>query len=49
MVFEYICELLENADSLNYASESFDDDIKAFDLQKKAFRIFGIMLPRAWW
>ena len=49
LVFEYICELLEEADSLNYDSESFDDDIKAFDLQKKAFRIFGIMLPRAWW
>ena len=49
MVFEYICELLEEADSLNYNSESFDADIKAYELERKAFTIYGVMLPRAWW
>ena len=49
MVFEYICELLEEADALNECSKSFDDDTKAYDLQKKAFAIYGIMLPSAWW
>ena len=45
MVFEYICELLEEADAL----EEWKDDEKIHALQKKAFAIFGVMLPRAWW
>ena len=47
MVFEYICELLEEADKLLY---EFDlNHNKIYDIKKKAFTIFGVMLPRAWW
>ena len=49
MVFEYICELLEEADSISVDSISFEADLKVWDLQKKAFVIYGIMIPRAWW
>lgn len=49
MVFEYICELLEEVDRLNADSISFETDLKVWDLQKKAFVIYGIMIPRAWW
>ena len=49
MVFEYICELIEEADRLNYDSILLEDEIKAYDLLQKAFTIYGVMLPRAWW
>ena len=46
MVFEYICELLEEADKLVYECDFTN---KEYDLKKKAFAIFGVMIPRAWW
>ena len=49
MVFEYICELFEEADKLQCDYPSIDQDQKVYELHKKAFAIFGIMLPRAWW
>lgn len=49
MVFEYICELLEEADNIQCTSYKLEDDERRYDLQRKAFAIFGIMLPRAWW
>lgn len=49
MVFEYICELLEEADRINCDEYTLEADTKAFELQKKAFAIYGVMLPRAWW
>lgn len=49
MVFEYICDLFEEADRLMYDSQSFEEDEKGFELRQKAFTIYGVMLPRAWW
>lgn len=49
MVFEYICELLEEADNIQCTSYRLEDDEKVYNLHRKAFAIFGIMLPRAWW
>ena len=49
MVFEYICELLEEADRINCDEYTLEADTKSFELQKKAFAIYGVMLPRAWW
>ena len=61
MVFEYICELLEVAESYaNYEPDPQDDidasaklcmamDNKAMELRSKAFKVFAVMMPRAGW
>ena len=48
-VFEYICQLLEEADELSCGSYSIDNDKKAMELQSKAFRIYSVIMHAAWW
>lgn len=49
LVFEYICTLLEEADRIFCKSSSFEEDDKGHKLQTKAFKIFAVMMPYAWW
>ena len=44
-VFEYICKLIEKSDA--YEVDGNED--KAIPLRQKAFKIFAVMMPRAWW
>ena len=48
-VFEYICELIEQSDKLDHEKVDLDAEDQALKLRQKAFRIFVIMMPRAWW
>lgn len=49
LVFGYICELLEKADKMFATSADIQEDVTATELRVKAFKIFAVMLPRAWW
>lgn len=61
MVFDYICELLEEAEVCdNYESELnvytdaelqkwIEMGTKAMDLRAKAFMVFAVIMPRAGW
>ena len=61
MVFEYICELLEEAERCsNYECDINDDtnkelnkwlemENKATELRTKAFMVFAVIMPRAGW
>lgn len=49
LVFEYICSLLEEADRLAVKNFDNESELKVLQLNKKAFMIFAVMLPTAWW
>lgn len=57
MVFEYICEMLEEADKLQDAEIDSSMDLDSWlkrdkavlDLRQKAFKVFAVMMPRAGW